>query len=93
MFFLFYILVFAVTAAVVIGLGADLITGITASIATLGNIGPGFSQVGPLASYADLHPVSKMVLTLAMWVGRLEVVTVLALMRLEVWRDARWRER
>ena len=40
-FFLFYVLVFAVTAACVIGLGADIVTGVTASAATLGNIGPG----------------------------------------------------
>lgn len=88
-FFLFYVLVFAVAAAAVIGFGADIVTGITASIATLGNIGPGFSQVGPLSSYADLHPVSKVILTLTMWIGRLEVVTVLAVLRWEVWKDAR----
>ena len=35
-FFLFYVLVFAVSAAAVIGLGADIVTGLTASIATLG---------------------------------------------------------
>jgi trk system potassium uptake protein len=91
-FFLFYLLVFASCAVVVVALGADLVTGITASIASVGNIGPGFGAVGPMSSYADLHPVSKVVLTLAMWVGRLEVVTVLALMRPEVWRMARWRD-
>jgi Trk-type K+ transport system membrane component len=32
------------------------------------------------------------VLMLAMWIGRLEVVTVLALLRPEVWRMARWRD-
>ena len=90
-FFLFYVLMFAVCAAVVIGLGTDIVTGLTATIATLGNIGPGLSHVGPLANYGHLHPVSKIVLTLAMWIGRLEVLTVLALLRLEVWRSAHWR--
>ena len=90
-FFLFYILMFAVCVAVVIGFGADLETAITATAATLGNIGPGFGQVGPLASYGGLHPVSKLTLTAAMWIGRLEVVTVLALLRLEVWTSAHWR--
>jgi trk system potassium uptake protein len=89
-FLLFYLLVFAVCSVVVVSLGADLVTGITASIASVGNIGPGFGAVGPMGSYADLHPVSKVVLTLAMWVGRLEVVTVLALLRPEVWRMMRW---
>ena len=92
-FFLFYILTFAVCAAVVIGLGADIITGLTATIATLGNIGPGFATVGPMANYAGLHPLSKILLTLAMWIGRLEVLTVLALLRPEVWYHAHWKGR
>ena len=88
-FFLFYLLMFALTTMIVIALGADIITGLTASIACLGNIGPGFGAVGPMANFGDLHPVSKVVLTAAMWIGRLEVLTVLALLRPEVWRLAR----
>ncbi len=88
---LFYLLTFAVGAAVVVMLGADLITGVTASIACLGNIGPGLNAVGPMASFADLHPASKIVLTLEMWIGRLEVLTVLVFFRVELWGSARWR--
>ena len=90
-FMLFYLLTFAVGATIVVLLGADLLTGITASIACLGNIGPGFGPIGPMGSFADLHPVSKFVLTIEMWIGRLEVLTVLVLLRLEVWRSARWK--
>lgn len=69
-----------------------MVTGISASIACLGNIGPGFDAVGPMANFAGLHPVSKLVRTLEMWIGRLEVVlTVLLCVRLEPWRSARWR--
>jgi trk system potassium uptake protein len=89
-FFLFYLLTFAVCAAVVVGLGADLVTGATAAIAALGNIGPGLNQVGPMAHYADLHPVSRIVLTLTMWIGRLEVLTVLVILRPEAWRSGQW---
>lgn len=92
-FFLAYLGVYAVSVVIVVSLGADLITGITATIVTLGNIGPGFGLVGPMSSFGHLHPVSKIVLTLAMWLGRLEVITVLVLLRPEVWRVARWRER
>ena len=89
-FMLFYLLTFAVGAAVVVFLGAGLLTGISASIACLGNIGPGFGPIGPMGSFAQLHPVSKFVLTMEMWIGRLEVLTVLVLFRSEVWRSARW---
>ncbi len=76
---------------VVVAFGADLVTGVTAGIATLGNIGPGFNAVGPMTSYADLHTVSKITLIAAMWIGRLEVLTVLVLLRPEVWSNALWR--
>jgi trk system potassium uptake protein TrkH len=91
-FMLFYLLTFAVGAAAVVLLGADLMTGITASIACLGNIGPGFGEIGPMGSFAGLHPLSKIVLTLEMWIGRLEVLTVLVFFRLEAWRSARWKD-
>ena len=90
-FFLFYLLVFAVGAVIVNALGADILVAITATIACLGNIGPGFGPVGPMGNFADLHPISKVVLTAAMWVGRLEVLTVLALLRPEVWQGATFR--
>ncbi len=89
-FFLFYVLTFALVAAIVILLGADLITGISAAAASLGNVGPGFNQVGPMSHFADLHPVSRVVLLLAMWIGRLEVITVLVILRPEAWRAGRW---
>ncbi len=89
-FFLFYLLVFSVSCGIVVALGADIMTGLTATIACLGNIGPGFNQVGPMAHFGDLHPVSRVTLTLAMWIGRLEVLTVLVVLRPEVWRSGQW---
>jgi trk system potassium uptake protein TrkH len=90
-FMLFYLLSFAVGSAIVVALGAPLLTGITATIACLGNIGPGFGEVGPMGNFAGLHPVSRVVLTVEMWIGRLEVLTVLVFFRLDAWRSARWR--
>lgn len=92
-FFLFYMLTFAVCTAIVILLGADMVTGISATAATLSNVGPGFNQVGPMSNFADLHPLSRFVLTMAMWIGRLEVITVLVILRPEAWRTAQWNVR
>jgi trk system potassium uptake protein TrkH len=89
-FFLFYMLTFALCAAVVIVLGADLVTGISAAAAAISNVGPGFGAVGPMANFADLHPVSRITLTLTMWIGRLEVITVLVIFRAEAWRTSHW---
>jgi trk system potassium uptake protein TrkH len=89
-FFLFYLLVFSICTGIVVALGTDIVSGISATIACLSNVGPGFNQVGPMANYADLHPVSRVTLTLAMWIGRLEVLTVLVVLRPEVWRSGQW---
>jgi trk system potassium uptake protein len=90
-FMLFYILTFAIGAGIVILMGADFVSGISGTAALIGNVGPGFGTVGPMGSFADLHPVSRIVLTLEMWIGRLEILTVLVLFHPEVWRTARWR--
>lgn len=89
-FMLFYILTFSIGAGIVIALGADIVTGISGTAALIGNVGPGFNAVGPMGHFGDLHPISRIVLTLEMWIGRLEVLTVLVLFRPEVWRTARW---
>ncbi|MCC6990626.1 MAG: TrkH family potassium uptake protein, partial [Acidobacteria bacterium] len=89
-FFLFYLLVFSICTGIVVALGADIVTGMTATIACLGNIGPGLNQVGPMAHFGDLHPVSRVALTLVMWIGRLEVLTVLVVLRPEAWRSGQW---
>lgn len=90
-FFLFYLLVFAICATIVTTLEGNLLVGITGAISALGNVGPGFDTIGPMASYAPLTSLSKIVLALAMWLGRLELMTVLVLLRPEVWRTASWR--
>lgn len=89
-FFLFYLLTYSICTGIVVAFGADILTGLTASIAALGNIGPGFGAVGPMAHYGDLHPVSRVTLTAAMWIGRLEVMTVLVILRPEAWQTGQW---
>ena len=85
-----FVTLFAITTVTLVLLGKDFVTAFSAAIACLGNIGPGFGSIGPMASFAELHPVSKIVLTAEMWIGRLEVLTVLVLFRFEAWRSARW---
>lgn len=52
---------------------------ISASIATIGNIGPGFGTLGPFGSYLEFPTTSKLVMILLMWIGRLEISPVLVL--------------
>ncbi len=81
-----YLLLFGATTIILAMFGADLVTAASASIACIGNIGPGLASVGPLENFAELHPVSRTVLIFAMYAGRLEVVAVFALLERDLWR-------
>lgn len=72
-------------------LGHELVLSFTAALACMGNVGPGFGAAGPMGNFAGFDPVSKALLTLSMGVGRLEIVAVLSLVQLDVWRYTRWR--
>ena len=59
---------------------------LSAVATTLGNVGPGFGMVGPMFSFAEIHPAAKMLLFFCMWIGRLEIVTALVLLMPEFWK-------
>jgi trk system potassium uptake protein TrkH len=59
---------------------------ISAVATTLGNAGPGLGKVGPMYSFAEIHPAGKMILFFCMWIGRLEIVTALVLLLPEFWK-------
>jgi len=65
--------------------GHDALTAISAIAATLGNVGPGLGTVGPVENYAHFLLTSKWVRSFAMFVGRLEVYSVVVLMVPEFW--------
>jgi len=85
-FFLFYILTFFAGTFVMTMLGLDFDTAIGASIATLGNIGPGIGGVGPVENYASLPIAAKWISALLMLLGRLELFTVLILFSRAFWK-------
>ncbi|MDR9501677.1 MAG: TrkH family potassium uptake protein [Desulfurivibrionaceae bacterium] len=93
-FFAIYIAVFLAASLLVTGMGVDLVTGTTAVIATLNNIGPGLAGVGPAGNFADLPQAAKVVLSFCMLAGRLELYTVAVLLTPGFWKMARkpvWR--
>ncbi len=85
-FVVIYFMIFAISTGLLALMGIDLVSSITASIATLGNIGPGFNLVGPMASFDSIPFVGKLLLIGNMWVGRLEVFTVIVMLTPEFWK-------
>ncbi|MEM6797194.1 MAG: potassium transporter TrkG, partial [Acidobacteriota bacterium] len=85
-FFILYLSSWALGSfALTLG-GHDLETAASASIATLGNIGPGIAAVGPTANFAHFAGWQKVLMTLLMWIGRLEVYAIAALLTAAFWR-------
>lgn len=58
----------------------------SAALSCLSNIGPGFEAVGPYASFAGYNGFSKIILTLTMMIGRLEILPVLILFSPKTWK-------
>jgi trk system potassium uptake protein TrkH len=76
-----------VIGTLLVWMGSDLVLGYSAALACLGNIGPGFGAAGPMGSFAGFSTIAKLLLTFAMWLGRLEIVAVLALFHSDVLRN------
>ena len=76
-----YLILMVVFAAVNIAFGQDFISGVTASIACIGNVGPGFGDVGSMSNYADFPAILKVTGMIEMLIGRLEIFPVLYLFR------------
>ncbi|OYT61812.1 potassium transporter, partial [Methanosarcinales archaeon ex4484_138] len=85
-FITLYIVAFVISTLILSILGIDFISSLSASATTLGNVGPGFGIVGPMSNYGSLSAIGKIVLIFNMWIGRLEVITVLVLFAPEFWK-------
>lgn len=85
-FFFFYILIFAVAVLLVSLNGKDMISSVTAVVASMGNIGPGLGVVGPMGNYAGFSVMSKAVLSVCMIIGRLEIYPILLLCTPAFWK-------
>lgn len=88
-YFGIYLVFFLIASLIVTGLGVDIITGPTAVIATLNNIGPGLNLVGPARNFGNLPALAKLVLIFCMLAGRLELYTVAILLTPEYWHARR----
>ena len=85
-FFFAYIFVLLASTLIVSLDGFSFETNFTAVVATLSNIGPGLDMVGPMGNFSQFSDLSKIVLSLCMLIGRLEVFPILMLAAPSAWR-------
>lgn len=85
-FFFAYMAVLLLSTIIVSLDGFSFETNFTAVVATLSNIGPGLGMVGPTGNFAAFSDLSKIVLSLCMLIGRLEVFPILMLFAPSAWK-------
>ncbi len=68
--------------------GFSFTTNLTAVIACVTNTGPGLDAAGPMCNFSAFSPVSKIVLSFCMIVGRLEVFPMLVLFSKNAWKKS-----
>ena len=82
-----YVLIFAAAVFLISLENKDLVTTFTSVAATINNIGPGLSLVGPTASFAHMTDLSKLTLIFDMLAGRLELFPMLILFHPTIWKQ------
>ncbi|RJG50659.1 TrkH family potassium uptake protein [Motilimonas pumila] len=86
-FILAYFMTILITAVILACLGSNITVSLTGAITAVSNVGPGIGpEIGPSGNFADLPNTSKWVLSFAMLMGRLEILTVAVLFFPAFWR-------
>jgi trk system potassium uptake protein TrkH len=85
-FIILYIFIFITGTVIIVASGLDLISASTSVATCMAGIGPGLGTVGPMSNFSGLPEISKVVLSLLMIIGRLEIITVFVLFGRSFWR-------
>lgn len=85
-FIVTYIILVLIGTVVYTLFGCDILTGFTASIACISNVGPGFGQVGSMSNFSELPALLKLMSTMLMLIGRLEIFGLIQLLFIRSWR-------
>ena len=87
-FFFMYILLFIISAISLSFFNLDFITAFSAAASAISNVGPGLGEIiGPEGNYSSLNNYSKVVLIITMFLGRLEMLTILILFLPSFWKN------
>ena len=77
----FVLILFIALLAVLLS-GVEISDAFSGTLASLGNVGPGLGSLGTMGNYASQPVFAKIVYTAVMFLGRLEILPVLAVMHL-----------
>lgn len=86
LFIVTYIVILFIATIINTLFGQDLITAFSSAVACLGNVGPGFGEVGSMNNFAEIPSILKLQNTILMLMGRLEIFGFIQLIVLKLWR-------
>jgi len=86
-FFTLFMITVGVMTIYIYARGYDAMSSISAAFALVGNIGPGFSLVGPSDNFAFFSDTDKIIFSFAMIIGRLECYTFFVLLSSKFWKQ------
>lgn len=85
-FVVLYLFLFILGTIIVVATGVDPVTSASSVASCMAGIGPGLGSVGPMSNYSHLPEITKVVLSLLMIIGRLEIITVFAIFTRSFWK-------
>jgi trk system potassium uptake protein TrkH len=85
-FVVLYLFLFILGTAIIVITGVDQVTASSSAATCMAGIGPGLGNVGPTSNFAGMPEVSKVVLSLLMIIGRLEIITVFTIFTRTFWK-------
>ncbi|MCR9149944.1 MAG: TrkH family potassium uptake protein [Rhodobacteraceae bacterium] len=86
-FFVIFVLSLGLFAVALSLTGLDMVTSVSGAATAIANIGPGLGPIiGPAGNFGALNDTAKWLLTLAMFLGRLELLVVMVVVLPRFWR-------
>ena len=85
-FVVLYLFLFVLGTIIIVITGVDPITASSSVATCMAGIGPGLGSVGPLSNFSGLPEAAKIILSLLMIIGRLEIITVFTIFTRVFWK-------
>ena len=85
-FVVLYLFIFILGTVIIVITGVDPVTASSSAATCMAGIGPGLGSVGPMSNFSGLPDFSKVVLSLLMIIGRLEIITVFTIFTRTFWK-------
>jgi trk system potassium uptake protein TrkH len=85
-FVVLYLFVFVIGTIIIVIAGVDPVTASSSAATCMAGIGPGLGSVGPMSNFSGIPETGKVVLSLLMIIGRLEIITVFTIFTRTFWK-------